>query len=469
MKTKSMEMLWFGQDDDEDSSLLTGALFHAYSPPPGFCFDSLCKDVIMDDPRLEDYNWDSKILEFVNYTREQAESYATTNLIMTMGEDFNYGDANMWFKNMDKLRNYFNANHEKHGINILYSTPSCYLKALHDSKDQGWPVKTDDFMPYASDPHAYWSGYFTSRPALKGMIREANSQLQACKQVHALFGGKVGDERLETAKRAVAVNQHHDAVTGTAKQHVTDDYALRLHNGIQACDDLMMEALSQDTNGGCRLEASCHLLNISQCAFTEQFNDAMSITLYNPTATLTTSPVRLPVADCNIKYMVTDHDGRELEYQLVPVPSEVLKIPGRVSKASCELVFIASNLQPLGMTTFRVTKINAIEKKPEMKAISSEFLLSNSHVNVTFNDKGELHSIGTQDNNIIKLHQDFAFYKGAVGDNMRAENRASGAYIFRPLNQTPETIGQPQSTSVIRGSTEMFIFKYSFIPSRTNC
>jgi hypothetical protein len=31
------------------------------------------------------------------------------------------------------------------------------------------------------------------------------------------------------AKRAVAVNQHHDAVSGTAKQAVTDDYALRLH------------------------------------------------------------------------------------------------------------------------------------------------------------------------------------------------------------------------------------------------
>jgi hypothetical protein len=31
------------------------------------------------------------------------------------------------------------------------------------------------------------------------------------------------------AKRAVAVNQHHDAVSGTAKQAVTNDYALRLH------------------------------------------------------------------------------------------------------------------------------------------------------------------------------------------------------------------------------------------------
>ena len=141
----------------------------------------------MDDSKLEDYNFDekvcfakqkvqtvsnflSKIAEFVNYTKLQAESYATSNLIMTMGEDFNYGNANMWFKNMDKLRNYFNDNVDKYGIHIHYSTPSCYLKSIHDT-NRTWSLKTDDFMPYASDPHAYWSGYFTSRPALKGMIR----------------------------------------------------------------------------------------------------------------------------------------------------------------------------------------------------------------------------------------------------------------------------------------------------------
>ena len=149
------------------------------------------------------------------------------------GEDFNYQNANMWFKNMDKLKNFLNNNKDKYKINVMYSTPSCYLKSLHES-NKTWIVKTDDFFPYASDPHAFWTGYFTSRPALKGMIRQANSLLQACKQAHTR-SGRFGDEDLEIAKRSVAVNQHHDAVTGTAKQHVTDDYALRLHNGMAAC------------------------------------------------------------------------------------------------------------------------------------------------------------------------------------------------------------------------------------------
>ena len=266
--------------------------------------------------------------------------------------------------------------------------------------------------------------------------------------IYCLLIGQESDERLETAKRAVSVNQHHDAVTGTAKQHVTDDYALRLHNGMMACDQVMRETLSSVS--GCTLEASCHLLNISQCAFTEKFSDTMSVTLYNPLTTHITHPVRLPVSDCKTMYQVTDKGGSELEYQLVPLPSEVKNIPGRVSKASCELVFLTSKLPPLGISTFTISKVAGLQTEPKMLEISSGFTLSNAHVNISFNDNAEILSVGTPDT-MIKLHQDFAFYRGAVGDNMRAENRASGAYIFRPVNQTPQPIGQPQSASVIRG------------------
>ena len=62
-------------------------------------------------------------------------------------------------------------------VNVFYSTPSCYLKSLHDS-NQEWSDKIDDFFPYASDPHAYWTGYFTSRPALKYYARKSNNLLE---------------------------------------------------------------------------------------------------------------------------------------------------------------------------------------------------------------------------------------------------------------------------------------------------
>jgi len=448
MKERAMEMIWKGDPDEKGSSsdLFTGALFHAYSPPPGFCFDSLCKDVIMDDPRMEDYNIDAKVAEFINYTHFQASSYATDNLIMTMGEDFNYQNANMWFKNMDKLKNLINSNVAEYKINIMYSTPSCYLQSLHDS-NKTWPVKTDDFFPYASDPHAYWTGYFTSRPALKGMIRQANSLLQACKQIHSRTG-RIGDEALETAKRSVAVNQHHDAVTGTAKQHVTDDYALRLHNGMTACRKVMREGLQKELGVGCAFDNYCPMLNISQCAFTEQ-KLAFSILVYNPLASEISSFIRIPVNNKHV-YRVLNTENDKVEIQLVPIPQQVLNIPGRKSSAKYEVVFFAENIPGLGSKTFRFEHISNKERNIKIKKIEKKMVLENSHLKIEVSRNGMMKRLRTGSSD-IHLTQEFAYYKGAVGDNTNFDKRASGAYIFRPKENVVIPIGEPQSATFING------------------
>lgn len=39
----------------------------------------------------------------------------------------------------------------------------------------------------------------------------------------------------DTLCRAMGVAQHHDAVSGTSKQHVADDYAKRLAIGAAEC------------------------------------------------------------------------------------------------------------------------------------------------------------------------------------------------------------------------------------------
>ena len=47
---------------------------------------------------------------------------------------------------------------------------------------------------------------------------------------------RLGPEGDVTALREVmGVLQHHDAVSGTAKQHVTEDYAQRLAYGFEEC------------------------------------------------------------------------------------------------------------------------------------------------------------------------------------------------------------------------------------------
>ena len=59
MAEKNLEMIWAPHTTVHDSTnyLFTHVNYYHYSPPPGFCFDLVCKDEpIKDDTTLEDYN-----------------------------------------------------------------------------------------------------------------------------------------------------------------------------------------------------------------------------------------------------------------------------------------------------------------------------------------------------------------------------------------------------------------------------
>ena len=102
-------------------------------------------------------------------------------------------------------------------IKAQYSTPSIYYKA-RAAEGISWSTKTDDFFPYATGPGNQWTGYFTSRPGLKRYVRDSSVLLQAARQLE-VFSGTSGNGT-EAAWEALGVAQHHDAVSGTERQHV---------------------------------------------------------------------------------------------------------------------------------------------------------------------------------------------------------------------------------------------------------
>lgn len=60
---------------------------------------------------------------------------------------------------------------------IFYSTPSCYIKSVN-KENLVLSTKEDDFFPYVQSGYSYWTGYYTSRPTLKYLIRLATNFLQ---------------------------------------------------------------------------------------------------------------------------------------------------------------------------------------------------------------------------------------------------------------------------------------------------
>jgi lysosomal alpha-mannosidase len=174
LQEKSMEWVWRP----------FYALYQHYSAPNGFCFDVRCNDdPFVDDITLETYNADLKVAQFYDWVMHMKEHYQTNHLFITMGDDFCYMNAQMYFQSMDKLITHFNAKYPN--ITLLYSTPSDYIDAIK-SLDVEWPTKYDDMFPYADAENSFWTGYFTSRANDKSFIRRGSHNLMASSKVYAL-------------------------------------------------------------------------------------------------------------------------------------------------------------------------------------------------------------------------------------------------------------------------------------------
>lgn len=202
-------------------------------------------------------------------------------------------------------------------VHLFYSSPSCYLKSLSEVETT-WPRKTHDFFPYDSDPTAFWTGYFTSRPDLKYFERKGNHFLQVCKQLTATALREEDTSttsplmsRLQLLQDAMGIMQHHDAITGTEKAAVASDYARLLNEGMVACEENAENVLNKQVQkkGGqlAKFEfESCLHLNISSCEVSEKSSKFM-VTVYNVLSQEIDQYVRVPIQDVN--YIVRDPEG----------------------------------------------------------------------------------------------------------------------------------------------------------------
>ena len=134
---------------------------------------------------------------------------------------------------------------------MFYSTPSQYIDALA-SQNATFPTKYDDMFPYADNPDAYWTGYFSSRANDKEYIRRASYNYDASNQLYAegVLNQQLTDDDVNEIMGAryhmldvLGINQHHDAVTGTGKQAVADDYAHKLYVGMDINSDVYSDAI----------------------------------------------------------------------------------------------------------------------------------------------------------------------------------------------------------------------------------
>ncbi|XP_053145025.1 lysosomal alpha-mannosidase isoform X2 [Hemicordylus capensis] len=448
-----MEQLWRASSnlDPPVADLFTGVLPNGYDPPMSLCWDQICSDNPIVDDDSDENNVHAIVAYFLGAAAAQAKTYRTNHIVMTMGSDFQYENANLWYKNMDKLIKHVNAQQLKGmHVNVLYSTPSCYLWELNKA-NLSWSVKYDDFFPYADDAHHFWTGYFTSRPALKRYERLSNNFLQVCNQLEVVAGpqanrGPYGKANSSVLRQAMGVAQHHDAVSGTAKQHVTNDYAKQLSAGWDVCQIVVSNALASIVGRKDNF-IYCTYLNISVCLLTESA-PTFTVIVYNPLARPVNWNIRLPVNGS--RYSVLAPDGQAVLNEVLPVSSFTRAVRRDRGDAVNELVFQAS-VPPLGYTSYAISKLSGrhtarsrLLRRPYNEALpgTEPLAIQNEHLRVLVDSKtGLLMEIKNLEKNIsLPVSQNFFWYNASAGD--MEDSQASGAYIFRPNASEPFPIGR---------------------------
>ncbi|XP_034129785.1 lysosomal alpha-mannosidase-like isoform X7 [Drosophila guanche] len=369
MEELSLEMIWDASESLSDAKLFTGLLYSFYWETSGFCFDVLCRDDPIIDGDSYDNNVQTRVDDFLAYAAKVAAKFRTTHIMIPLGGDFQYEDAHINYKNMDKLIKYVNERQaDGSTYNLFYSTPACYLNSVHEGL-QTWPNKTDDFFPYASDSNSFWTGYYTSRPTQKRFERDGNHMLQTAKQlsVFADLKSEQQKEDLDYLRQIMGVMQHHDAITGTEKQAVSNDYDRLLYDGIIGGASNARDALRVLTNLPEGEFESCLQLNISECAFTQDSADNVVVTLFNPLAQTSSQYVRVPVKEEN--YQVTDEKGRLVASEVVPVAWQVLALEYRQNTTQHELVFKASVNK---IASYYIKKVDKVESKENVLSTADQ-------------------------------------------------------------------------------------------------
>ena len=248
----NLETIWKPHTFSDINYILTHVNYmDYYKAPLNWCIDVIC---FTDSTPFDAMQ---RMFKYATWVQNQTNFYGSNQIIHHVGGDFEWSkDANSTFQGLEVIIDFFNA-HQEFKINPFFSTPRNYTDNLYDDflKQKISPLtKNDDFMPYADVPHAFWTGYYTSRASFKREVRVAGQRLQTIKKLLTkVLLQKPNYSKISYSDFAIsldqyeevnAIMQHHDAVAGTATENVTVNYLNMLDCGTNQINQVIINMIN---------------------------------------------------------------------------------------------------------------------------------------------------------------------------------------------------------------------------------
>ena len=244
-ENQSMNFVWkpSSKHFGDQYAILTNVFKTDYCYPTGFYSSESYEsdDPFVDDESLSTFNAKEKLVELVNYINGIAYTKKGQNIFIPFGCDFSFQNARADYQYLERLMSYA-SKHNTANMKFVMSTPSDYVDAVK-KENVTWPVRYGDTYPYAETANDYWNGYYSSRAGAKKQVKDASALHNAESKLFAQRVIKEGVSDQEVAAvmdakkrmlKALGLYLHHDAIAGTAKQYVANDYKVIMGKAEEA-------------------------------------------------------------------------------------------------------------------------------------------------------------------------------------------------------------------------------------------
>uniref|UniRef100_A0A8B9TDL7 Alpha-mannosidase n=1 Tax=Anas platyrhynchos TaxID=8839 RepID=A0A8B9TDL7_ANAPL len=425
--------------------------------------------------------------------RKKSKLYRSKVLLVPLGDDFRYDKPQEWdaqFLNYQRIFDFLNSQPHLH-VQAQFGTLSDYFDALYKKvgivpgmKPPGFPVLSGDFFSYADREDHYWTGYFTSRPFYKSLDRVLETHLRGAEILYSLalaHARRAGADShyplsdyalLTNARRNLGLFQHHDAITGTAKEAVVVDYGVRLLHSLSSLKRVIINAahyLVLGDKDAYRYDPAAPFLSTVSSSL-PRGSPRPSLVLGSPVFLVVFNPLeqeRLSV----VPVLVDTPHVRVLSEEGQPLPAQLTAQPSVTSPCHPQ-VSVLARLPALGLRVLQLQKSfdgQAVLKssvrlylhgrdlpvrKQEAVPVHvfptapDDFCLENQHLRACFSGhSGLLQSLRRAgEEREQRVSSEFLVY------GTRTSKDKSGAYLFLPDGEAkPYTPKEPPVVRVTEG------------------
>ena len=442
---------------------------------------------------LED-NPESVMPQFIVKLNEILKGIKHKNILFLFGDDFKYRNDNL-FSCMDTIMRKFNEKQNeakryfglRDNVKIFYSTPEKYFsfmkKDLEENNVQLDTITHKDFYPLRTD--CFWTGYFTSKPFLKGIIRKGSNAFYTFSKYFAfdrLTNNLLNNDiyyHLNGLREIVALNQHHDAITGTCKQYVASDYISKISSHISKVEIDFTKSFEEKYKIKIgQINYNNFITNqegkIEEYTIDQDKKGNIKIGIYNPIMTNEAS-------DINHLLINLELYKSEYEYEIEGIKSDFFCIDEKSLKNPEIFVYKNKCFMNFFLDLKKGEELTFITLKKTSNKIKQEKYIKFSNENT---DNIELIKDMTNIKSLLFNPSKFNFYLKYYDDNeqlseinfsyfdglyyVNAGSCTDGAYIFSPYNRYPDEISiQYDNSFYIKGNIGITFFTRNHLASFT--